>query len=44
MFFGGLEGICTPEWRFCRPLPYYLATRPYYNKELSILFFKISFC
>ena len=28
-FYGGTNQIWTGEWRFCRPLPYRLATSPY---------------
>ena len=27
--YGGDDQIWTGEWRFCRPLPYHLATSPY---------------
>ena len=32
--YGGDDQIWTGEWRFCRPLPYHLATSPYEQKTL----------
>ena len=35
--FGGAAQIWTGEWRFCRPLPYHLATAPMKNPVFSML-------
>ena len=34
---GGAAQIWTGEWRFCRPLPYHLATAPMKNPVFSML-------
>ena len=34
---GGAAQIWTGEWRFCRPLPYHLATAPTKNPVFSML-------
>lgn len=40
---GGATQIWTGEWRFCRPLPYHLATAPMKNPVFSMLsrFFRV---